>query len=64
MRLKRNVSELDFCTCGHTLLSHEPEGCCPIVGWGIQKPCCPKGCMEFKLDNLKYLERMSDNKSL
>jgi len=53
------VSELDFCICGHTFLSHEPEGCCPIVGWGIQKPCCPNGCKEFKLDNLKYLERIS-----
>lgn len=45
-----------YCICGHTFISHEKEGCSPIIGWGIQKPSCPKDCKNFKQDNLKYLE--------
>ena len=52
------------CICGHTRVSHDPEGCSPVYGWGMPKPTCPKDCKQFQLDNLQLIEDLAKEKGL
>jgi len=47
-----------YCTCGHPFSYHEPANRACTEGWLSHMPGCE--CDHFKLDNLVYLEQLSE----
>lgn len=57
----------EYCFCGHTKIKHagwegEPTGCTYSIEIAHGTKDC--GCPEFKLDNLKYIEQLAQQKGL
>lgn len=62
------MQEVNICSCGHHKQSHyrqasawvEDEPCWSSVFLPLSELMLDCGCMEFKADNLKYLESLTN----